>query len=35
LRRDLAGRGRARVLAHFTQKQIAAETVQAYLQAMQ
>jgi len=35
LRRDLAARGRARVLAHFTQKRIAAETVQVYRQMMQ
>ena len=35
LRRDLAARGRARVLAHFTQKQIAAETVEVYRQTMQ
>lgn len=35
LRRDLAARGRARVLAHFTQKQIAAETVRVYRQMMQ
>jgi len=32
LRRDLAARGRARILAHYTQKQIAAETVAVYRQ---
>jgi glycosyltransferase involved in cell wall biosynthesis len=35
LRRDLAARGRARVVAPFTQKQIAAETVEAYRRMMQ
>ncbi len=30
LRRDLAGRGRTRVLAHFTQAQVAEKTVQVY-----
>jgi glycosyltransferase involved in cell wall biosynthesis len=35
LRRDLAMRGRARVLAHYTQKQIAIETVAVYRQMMQ
>ncbi|RLC90732.1 MAG: glycosyl transferase family 1, partial [Chloroflexi bacterium] len=30
LRRELGARGRARVLAHFTQRQIAAETVAVY-----
>ena len=34
LRRDLAARGRARVLAHYTQKQVAAATVQMYRQIM-
>jgi glycosyltransferase involved in cell wall biosynthesis len=34
LRRDLAARGRARVLAHYTQKQIAAATVEVYRQMM-
>jgi glycosyltransferase involved in cell wall biosynthesis len=34
LRRDLAERGRARVLAHYTQKQIAAATVDVYRQMM-
>jgi glycosyltransferase involved in cell wall biosynthesis len=35
LRRDLAMRGRAHVLAHYTQKQIATETVAVYRQMMQ
>jgi glycosyltransferase involved in cell wall biosynthesis len=35
LRRDLAMRGRARVLARYTQKQIATETVAVYRQMMQ
>jgi len=35
LGRELAARGRARVLAHYTQKQIAAETVAIYRQMMQ
>jgi glycosyltransferase involved in cell wall biosynthesis len=34
LRRDLAERGRARVLAHYTQKQVAAATVDVYRQMM-
>lgn len=34
LRRDLSTRGRARVLAHYTQKQVAAETVAVYRQIM-
>ena len=35
LRRDLSARGRVRVLAHYTQKQIAAETVAVYRQLTQ
>ena len=35
LRCELAARGRARVLAHYTQKQVAAETVAVYRQMMQ
>lgn len=35
LSRDLAARGRARVLAYYTQKQVAAATVQMYRQMMQ
>jgi glycosyltransferase involved in cell wall biosynthesis len=35
LHRDLSTRGRARVLAHYTQKQVAAETVAVYRQIMQ
>jgi glycosyltransferase involved in cell wall biosynthesis len=34
LRRDLAGRGRARVLAHFTQAQVAAATYRVYRAAL-
>jgi glycosyltransferase involved in cell wall biosynthesis len=34
LRQDLAARGRARVLAHYTQQQIAEATVQVYRQMM-
>ena len=34
LRRDLAERGRARVLSHYTQKQVAAATVDVYRQMM-
>jgi glycosyltransferase involved in cell wall biosynthesis len=34
LRRDLSTRGRDRVLAHYTQKRVAAETVAVYRQIM-